>query len=108
MNDVLKKATSLKATSILIPGIGTGVNRIPFDVCARTTVSAIDNYLSRVDCRLKEIKIVDSNENLISSFLKHTAERYSVEVKKTFDIGKIKLNLVKQNILFSKADVIGM
>ncbi len=70
---VLNCAEEHGLTSIAIPGLGTGVGRVPKDVAADTIVKILLEHRPR---SLKKILLIDANPELINEF-QHALKKLS-------------------------------
>ena len=66
-------------TSMALPAIGTGIHRMPKDVCAEVMFDALDEFVRQGDAKKKkitDIRFVNKDDPLVQAFSKEFKKRY--------------------------------
>ena len=75
VTNALQSAKSYK--SVALPAISTGVFEFPYQLCAKIMVdSAVVFFQENPDCRLSEIQITSTEDNVVKAFVKEMDSRF--------------------------------
>ena len=75
VTNALQSAKSYK--SVALPAISTGVFEFPYQLCAKIMVdSAVVFFQENPDCRLSEIQLTSTEDNVVKAFVKEMDSRF--------------------------------
>ena len=77
--NIFAETEKLNLTSMALPAIGTGIHRMPKDVCAEVMFDALDEFVWQGDAKKKnitDIRFVNIGDPLVQAFSKEFKKRY--------------------------------
>lgn len=77
--NIFAETEKLNLTSMALPAIGTGIHRMPKDVCAEVMFDALEEFVRQGDAKKKnitDIRFVNIGDPLVQAFSKEFKKRY--------------------------------